>query len=390
MSDNTSTLKRSSFAAAWAMTAVWFATHCGGGFATGSQELNFFVKYGWTAAFFPIISMLILGYCHRNALVIAKDYNVHDYRSYTNILMHPYEKFFGPVYDILFLMFLLSGVSLSVAGAASLLEEWGVPYVLGIVVVGSVLLLLTMYGSGLVVKVLNLKAYFMVVALSVVIILGLSVSAVNVPHIVATKASFGNSFGSQVWMMLCYTAAQGMLAFPLVSTSQRIKTTKECNWFWLVGTILNGIFLAAVCIMLLGFTPGVLKETLPLYYAVQHLNSTWVTVLYSIILFIGLLGTGVSITFSCVARFDTIWTHGKGVFENQKARRSFVSFVTIAVCTALSIFGLTAIVVKGMGAVGTISLFIVILPELFIAPRIIRKAAEARKQQGIDEETMAA
>jgi len=75
MSNNKATaITGASLSAAFGMAAVWFGTHCGGGFATGNQEVNFYVKYGWYAVFLPIIAMILLGWAHRNALVLAKDY----------------------------------------------------------------------------------------------------------------------------------------------------------------------------------------------------------------------------------------------------------------------------------------------------------------------------
>ena len=132
----------------FSMAAVWFATHCGGGFATGNQEVNFFVKYGWFAAFLPIIAMILLGWSHRNALVLAKDFKTYNYKSYGDALFHPYEKYFSLVFEFGFIMLVACGVSTSIAGAGSLLKTTlAIPYGVGIVMVGIVLLLLTTYGG---------------------------------------------------------------------------------------------------------------------------------------------------------------------------------------------------------------------------------------------------
>ncbi|MGL5439032.1 MAG: hypothetical protein ACRDA4_01410 [Filifactoraceae bacterium] len=42
---------KKSILASFSVAAVWFETHVGGGFATGSQEVNFFVKHGWMSIF---------------------------------------------------------------------------------------------------------------------------------------------------------------------------------------------------------------------------------------------------------------------------------------------------------------------------------------------------
>lgn len=388
MSDKNAT--KTTVSAGFVIAMAWFATHCGAGFATGNQEVNYFVKFGWVAIFLPIISMILLAWGHRNALVIAKDNNAHDYKSYTNALFHPYEKIMGPVMEILFLMFLGTGVCTSIAGAASLLQTWGVSYGLGLIIVGIVLLALTAFGSELVVKVLNFKAYFIIAALSLVTILGIKAGAPNISHILSTKASFGPGFGAAIWSAIIYAGFQSVTIFALVSLSQSIKTTKECNTFFGVGVVVNGLMLMAVVIMLLGYSPDILKETLPVYFVSTSFGIPWLKILYSLVLFIALLGTGISVVFAAVARFEKLdfWERSSEVFKDMRIRRGLISLITIVICTCISVVGLTNIVVKGYGTLGYFAIFLLLIPEIVIGGIKIRKKAEERKAQGIDEESL--
>ncbi len=370
----------------FSMAAVWFATHCGGGFATGNQEVNFYVKYGWVAVFLPIIAMLLLGWSHRNALVIAKDNQTYDYKSYANALFHPYEKFFSLIFEFGFLMLIVCGVSASIAGAGALLSKSvGMPYGIGIVLVGAVLLLLTTFGGDLIITVLKFKTYFLIVALALLTYLGLQMGAFNFHHIFVTRETFDTNIWEAVWKMLIYIGFQAFTVLPIISVAHHIKTTQECNWFMLMGTLLNGLFLVAVCIMLLGFSPAVLKETLPVYFVTTQLNLPWLQIMYSVLLFIALLGTAISLVYSSVARFETVWTEGTGIFASLRARRIAISFITMAICTGISVFGLTNIVVKGYGSVGYVGLFFVLIPQIVIGTIKIKKAAAQREADGIVE-----
>ena len=347
------------------MGAVWFATHCGGGFATGNQEVNFYVRFGWYSAFLPIIAMILLGWGHRNALVLAKDYKVYNYKAYGDVLFHPYQKYFWLVFEFGNIVLIACGVSTAIAGAGALLKSTvGLPYGIGITSVGFVTLLLTIFGGGLVIKALNLKTYFLIFTLGLLVYLGIDAGAVKWQNLIATHETFGTGFWEAAWLMLIYVGFQSFTAMPILSASQNITTTKECNWFMFFGTLLNGVFLLLICIMLLGFAPGSVKETLPVYYVTTHLGMDWLKVLYSIVLFVALLGTGVSLTFGAVARFESV-IKPSGMLESLRARRILVSFLTIAACTGISVFGLTNIVVKGYGSVGYIGLFFVLLPEIY-------------------------
>ena len=378
--------KNGSIGTSFAMAAVWFATHCGGGFATGNQEVNFFVKYGWFAAVLPIIAMLILGWGHRNALVLAKDYKTYDYKSYGDALFHPYEKYFSIVFEFGFIVLIACGVSTSIAGSGALLKNsLGIPYGIGILLVGLILLLLTIFGSDLIIKVLNIKTYFLIVTLFILCVLGLQMGAFHFQQVIVTNETFGKSFGEAVWYMLIYVGFQSFTVLPIVSVSHNIKTTKECNLFMLLGMLLNGAFLVVICIMLLGFTPEVLDQTLPVYYVCSELGLPWLKILYTIILFVALLGTAVSLVFATVARFEPVWI-GKGVFQSLRSRRLTISLITLVICTGISVFGLTNIVVKGYGSVGYIGFFFVLLPEIIVGTIKIKKNAKLRKEQGIELE----
>lgn len=376
--------KSSSVGTAFAMAAVWFATHSGGGFATGNQEVNYFVKYGWFSVFLPLIAMILLGWGHRNALVLAKDFKTYDYKSFGDALFHPYEKYFSIVFELGFIMLIACGVSTSIAGAGSLLKSTlGIPYGFGIVTVGVILLLLTIFGSGLIIRVLNLKTYFIIITLFILCVLGIQMGAFNFHQILISQETFGTNWFDAVWYALIYIGFQAFTVLPIISVSHNIKTTGDCNRFMLFGTILNGVFLTVICIMLLGFSPEVLNQTLPVYFVTTKLALPWLKILYSIILLVALLGTAISLVFSTVARFEPVLIE-KGIFNSLRTRRIVISLLTIAICTGISVFGLTNIVVKGYGSVGYIGLFFVLLPEIVVGTIKIRKNEKLRKEQKIE------
>ena len=115
--------------------------------------------------------------------------------------------------------------------------------------------------------------------------------------------------------------------------------------------------------MLLGFSPEVLNQTLPVYFVCTQLDLPWLKILYTTILFVALLGTAISLIFSAVARFEPEFNR-RNIFQSVRLRRIAISVVSIILCTSISVFGLTNIVVKGYGSVGYIGLLFVLLPEI--------------------------
>ncbi|MBC7074691.1 MAG: hypothetical protein H5T98_01195 [Syntrophomonadaceae bacterium] len=102
--------------------AVWFGSHAGGGFATGNQAVNFFVKFGWHSIWVPVLSMLILALCFREGLIMAERHKTYDYRSFTTKLYEPYDKIFANLYEICYIIMAFLAVGAAIAGAAALLQ----------------------------------------------------------------------------------------------------------------------------------------------------------------------------------------------------------------------------------------------------------------------------
>lgn len=373
-----STAVKSGLAVAFGMAAVWFGTHCGGGFATGNQEVNFYVKYGWYCIPVSIFAMILLGLSHRNALVLAKDYQTYDYKSYANALFHPYEKIFGIIFEFGYLMLILCGVSIAIAGAASLLTQVSsLPYGLAIVLVGAVLLFMTIFGAQLIINASVFMTIFLIIAVTAVMILGISAGWENFTHLWSIKETYGHNLGQALWSAIIYVGFQAFTVLPIISCAQDVKTTKECNQFFGLGLLLNGVMLLLACVMLFAFSPATLEQALPVHFVCMGLGISWFKAVYSLILFFALVSTGVTLVFSLVARFENVWP-ATGTFENLKVRRISISILSIAICTGISLFGLTNLVVKGYGSVGYIGLFIVLIPQLIIAPIKSRKKAQER------------
>ena len=74
--------KFGSLGAIFGVAAVLFGSHAGGGFATGNQETQYYVQYGWTAPLTAILAMVLLTVTLREAIVM---YNNHDCKNYKEL-----------------------------------------------------------------------------------------------------------------------------------------------------------------------------------------------------------------------------------------------------------------------------------------------------------------
>ena len=96
--------KTSSKAAGFGIASVWFGSHCGGGFATGTLAANYYVKYGAWALFMPLIALAIMVVVVVIQWEVCRSNKVYNYRSFGDVLYRPQQKIWSTVFEIMFVV----------------------------------------------------------------------------------------------------------------------------------------------------------------------------------------------------------------------------------------------------------------------------------------------
>lgn len=370
------------FLTAFQVAAVWFGAHVGGGFATGNQTMNFFVKYGWHSIWLPAVVVIIIGLTYKESLILARNYGTYDYKSWSQKMYEPYDKVFSVIFEIGYLMIVLLGTGGSIAGSASLMETYGVNYLIGVLITGGIFYILTIYGSDLIRKASTIITVLILIFLTIIVIVGISSNSANLSHLVSTKYS-PSSFGTILYSGLRYAGYQAFVVAIVLSASDTLKSDKAINKSMLLGVILNGVMITLSCIMLLAWMPGAEKETIPILYICKRFNSNFLLFAYSVVLFLAFVSTGIGCVFGAVARFEHVFKKP----ENIKKRRGLISLVCMVLSMAISLFGLTKIVVIGYGYVGIIGIFAVVIPCIVVG-RIKNKRFKKEKESILREENI--
>ncbi|GAA0081513.1 MULTISPECIES: YkvI family membrane protein [Clostridium] len=368
------------FLTAFQVAAVWFGAHVGGGFATGNQTMNFFVKHGWHSVWLPAVIVIIIGLTYRESLILAKNYGTYDYKSWSKKMYEPYDKVFSVIFEIGYLMIVLLGTGGSIAGSASLMENYGVNYLVGVLITGGIFYILTIYGSELIRKASTIITVLILIFLTIIVIVGIVNNSGNLSHLVSTKYS-PSSFGTVLYSGLRYAGYQAFVVAIVLSASDTLKTDKAINKSMTLGIILNGVMITLSCIMLLAWMPGAQKETIPILYICKRFNSGFLLFSYSVVLFLAFVSTGIGCVFGAVARFEHVFKKP----ENIKKRRGLISLVCMVLSMAISLFGLTKIVVVGYGYVGIIGIFAVVIPCIVVG-RIKNNRFKKEKESILLEE----
>lgn len=144
---------KGSFALAFAVGSVLFSAHAGGGFATGNQANTYYVGLGWLGPISAMIAMLLLTLTMREAMIMYNSRGLKSHKELFETLYHPLDKCYV-LFEVFFYIMVLMAVAAAISGAASALNQYfGLNYYIGIVIVGALVLLLTIFGADLVRKV---------------------------------------------------------------------------------------------------------------------------------------------------------------------------------------------------------------------------------------------
>lgn len=355
---------KSSFSVIFAVAAVWFGTHVGGGFATGNQTVAYFVRFGWPTIFMPFLIICLLGWCYYNGAVMAKNHQVFRYDEFARELYAPFSTAGKIFFDIAFFVLVVVGAGIAIAGGGSLFESlWGLNYYIGITITGAIFFLLTIFGASLVRKASTVITLMILVCLVALLVPGLSGGAARVGEHISSGFMTG-SWLDVIWNGLLYSGFQSLVVASIISTSQPLNTTSKCRQFAIVGVIINGVMTLLCAIMILGYMPEMGGEKLPILSIAKLQNIPILTTFYSISLFSAFVSTGVGVVFGLVARFENVAFQSMDINK----RRIIISFVSIFAATLISMVGLTKLVAQGYGWIGRVCIFALVIPLAVIAP----------------------
>lgn len=344
------------------VAAVWFGSHVGGGFATGNQTRTFFAIAGFPAVFLPFVSVLIIAWVFYEGLQFARNTNEYNYHNWIVKLFEPYGKPMGYVFDIAFFLLALVGTGASIAGGAKLMESlFGLPYIIGVLITGSIFFLLTIFGAELVRNSSAVITLILLVVLSLIILVGLGSKPQGFIDIVSS-GHVNTSWTLALWNALRYAGFQSLVLAIMLGSGKPLTTSKSVTRFAVLGIILNGVMITLSCWMLLAHLPIIANETLPILAILESLNVPAVKYAYSVSLFLAFVSTGVGCVFGVVARYEDNILKQMDVSK----RRMLLSFFTMALSTGISLVGLDTLVLKGYGYLGVITIVFLIIPTIVI------------------------
>lgn len=358
-----------SFALAFSVGSVLFSAHAGGGFATGNQANTYYVGLGWLGPISAVIAMLLLTLTMREAMIMYNSRGLKSHKELFETLYHPLDKCYV-LFEVFFYIMVLMAVAAAISGAASALNQYfGLNYYIGIVIVGALVLLLTIFGADLVRKVSTYMGIAILVTAITIYTIGIFKSKTLFTVMSADFSAVGfRNIPKAILNAFTYAGFQCVTLPTMIACGTPLKGKKDCSKSIWISFVMNSVALVLSVFMLMSWKSYYSSveggSTIPTLTVCTEMGMKWLTVIYGICLLLCLISTGVTTTFGFVARFENHKVFKK--IKSQRVRSAVVSAFIIILSMTISLVGLTNIIKYGYGYCGYLAIAIVVVPFLTV------------------------
>jgi uncharacterized membrane protein YkvI len=372
------------------IASVGFITQFGGGFASGVQIREFFMKYGIWAFIMPVIAQLLIAFVFGVGLKLAHKYRTFNYREFSDSVFGKYKVVMSNLYEIEYVIIvcLISAVTFA-TGTAILGSLFKLDKMTCILIVGVLLFIMTIFGSDFIMNYSSVITVIIIFALALVLgpaifsardvfmeeASGLMKEFVNQDN--ATKmGTFILAFKSAFIFAMFQIGTIGFM-FPHV---RDVTDEKEVNGAMVEMFFINTIVteLIVVGLIIAGAIGNGKYDTVPILDLAMGQNQAIIGNLILLIVFIAAFTTGVNLLAGVVERF--IWLIDRKC--NVPAAKStifyiMISLIFVMVAILISEIGISNIVSTGYTYIGYATVFIVFIP--FIVLRIFLKSDKDKR-----------
>ncbi len=385
--------KNMEFTGVFAVACVLFGSHAGGGFATGNQATQYYVRYGWAAPLMAVIAMSLLTLTIRECIIMYNSRGLTSYKELFQTLYHPYDKM-SVLFDIYFYTMVICAVGAVIAGAASLLNKtYGIPYATAVISVGIILLTMTIFGAAMVSRASTIMSIGILSSCAVIFILGINAKVPEILNVFAVREAGGN-ISQGILKAFTYAGFQSVVIPTMISCGKTLRSPKQVSQSMLISFVINSVALVLSVVMLLGWYSEFVQAgetTLPSLYITKQLGKSYVFWAYNICLFLCFISTGVTTIYGFVEKFEK--TKILSTIKKVIVRRIIVACFIMAISMGISMVGLDSIVKYGYGYMGYFGIAIIIVPFLTVGAyknrKFLKEQADTGREGSKDETSFA-
>lgn len=350
--------------------AVFQSVLVGGGYGTGREIVEFFTQQGGLGGFLGLAVTLICWIVVLGATYeFARRFRAYDYRSFFQHLLGRWWFLFEVLFGLMLVLVL--AVVASAAGEV-LLQELGLPYLVGITAMLLLVGILAFFGREVIANVLALWTGVLYVLFLAYFVA--SVSATGSASLAElTRWEAGGGWATKGLQYALYN----LFIVPVVLyATVAIRTRREA--------VLAATAAAFICVIpasLFHFTflahyPEVVGFEIPVYTVLVGLGLQILVLSYLVGLFGTFIETGAGLIHGVNERIDS-YRRDLGHPSLKRLTRSLIAMGTVAVSAVLATVGIIPLIARGYGGISWGFLLVYILPLLTIGVMKMRRQGES-------------
>jgi len=314
-----------------------------GGYGTGRELAEYFMKYGPLGGILGMfaVTMVVWAVILAVSFEFSRKFRAYDYRTFLLKILGP----FWFIFEIFYIITLI--LVLAVVGSAAgilLRDNFGIPYIFGVMIILFCIGFLAFEGAGLLEKFLSSWSIL------IYIVYGL--------FLIAALLKFGpeiqKKFSSHVilpnWALGGFKyALYNMGVVPTVLFCIKyIEKRKEAIFSGIIASLIGILPAFFFYIAVLGYYPAIVTQEIPAIYVLRKIGIPPLLIAFQIVLFGTLIQTGTGFVHSVNQRIQSaLRERGK---EFPRWQRPLVALVLLLMSLGLSTFGLINLVAKGYGS----------------------------------------
>ena len=327
----------------------------GGGYGTGRELVEFFMKEGPVSGLLGmVVSMIVWSIVMAISFELARITKSFDYRSF----IRTYLGNFWGLYEIVYLSGLI--LVLSVIGSAAgelLANATGISSFYGIIMMISLVGTLSYFGTEVIEKTLALWSFALYGAFIFLIIITYSQLGGHIAETLSIADGTGGWFSAGIRY-----AGYNIGVLPaMIFVARHFDNRREALTSGILSGAITMIPGFLIYTSLLGIYPSPLTASVPIDKLLEGLNILWFMVIFRVILFGTFVETGVGLIHGFNERLSSIYKEKNKTFPNYWRLIIAVTLLIISVFVADAI-GIISLIAKGYGALTWGYIFVFVIP----------------------------
>ena len=339
----------------------------GGGYGTGREIVEYFMRFGPLGGILGMFAITLPVWAVMLAVTFefSRKFEAYDYRS---LLMHLLGRFWI-VFELFYVTLLV--IVLAVVGSAAgvlLRDFFGIPYLVGVVMMLGAVGFLTFKGSGLIEKSFSVWS----ILIYVVYLAFLVVSALRFGRGIGANLVSGETLPG--WALAAFKyGLYNMCVIPAILFCVRhIETRRQAISAGVIAALIGLLPAFFFYLAILGQYPDVVAVEIPAVYVLEQARAPALLVAFVVMLFGTLIQTGTGFIHGVNERIQhTLAARGK---EFPDWQRPVIAIALLVLSLGLARFGIIALVARGYGMISWGIFVIYFLPLVTVGLyKIIRR-----------------